>query len=101
YDAALKEFEITAATSPNNAEIYTYVGGIYRRQGRWRESIASFDRAQSLDPRNRHIAMLAANNHLYVRDWSAATACYTHALEIAPDGLGAKISLAYLEVFRN
>ncbi|HEY8649722.1 MAG TPA: FlgO family outer membrane protein, partial [Chthoniobacterales bacterium] len=31
YDAALKEFEVAAATSPNNAEIYTYVGGIYRR----------------------------------------------------------------------
>src|SRR5437870_9942184 len=32
YDAALKEFEVAAATSPNNAEIYTYVGGIYFRQ---------------------------------------------------------------------
>jgi TolB-like protein/DNA-binding winged helix-turn-helix (wHTH) protein/Flp pilus assembly protein TadD len=101
YNAALKEFEVAAATSPNNAEIYNYVAGIYRRQGRWREAIASFERALSLDPRNRHIAMLAANNHLFMRDWPAATACYTHALEIAPDGLGAKISLAYLEVFRN
>jgi serine/threonine protein kinase/Tfp pilus assembly protein PilF len=101
YDAALKEFEVAAAASPNNAEIYNYVAGIYRRQGRWREAIANFERALSLDPRNRHIAMVAANNHLFMRDWPAATACYTHALEIAPDGLGAKISLAYLEVFRN
>ena len=53
YDAALKEFEVAAATSPNNAEIYNYVAGIYRRQGRWRESVASFERALSLDPRNR------------------------------------------------
>ena len=52
YDAALKEFELAAATSPNNAEIYDYVGGIYRRQGRWREAVASFERALSLDPRN-------------------------------------------------
>ena len=52
YDAALKEFEVAAATSPNNAEIYDYVAGIYRRQGRWRESVASFERALSLDPRN-------------------------------------------------
>ncbi len=101
YDAALKEFEVAAATSPNNAEIYTYVGGIYRRQGRWRESVASFERALSLDPRNRHIAMLAGNNHLFLRDWPAATACYNRALEIAPDGAGAKIGLAYLEVVRN
>ena len=101
YDAALKEFEVAAATSPNNAEIYIYVGGIYRRQGRWRESVASFERALSLDPRNRHIAMIAGNNHLFMRDWPAAAACYNRALEIAPDCAGPKVGLAYLEVFRN
>ena len=42
----------------------TYVGGIYRRQGRWREAVASFERALSLDPRNARIANFAANNHL-------------------------------------
>lgn len=101
YDAALKEFEIAATTSPNNAEIYGYVAGIYRRQGRWRESIASFDRALSLDPRNRQIAFLAANNYLRVRDWAAATAGFHRALAIAPDSVLPKIGLAYLEVFRH
>ena len=101
YDAALKEFEVAAATSPNNAEIYNYVGGIYRRQGRWRESVASFERALSLDPRNCSIAFLAGNNHLFLRDWPAAAACYNRALEIAPDFAAPKIGLAYLEVFRN
>src|SRR5450432_1331572 len=101
YDAALKEFEVAAATSPNNAEIYNYVAGIYRRQGRWRESVASFERAMSLDPRNREVALFAGNNHLFMRDWPAATACYDRALEIAPDFVAPKIGLAYLEVFRN
>src|SRR5205809_3078414 len=84
YDAALKEFEVAAATSPNNAEIYNYVGGIYRRQGRWREAVASFDRAQSLDPRNCNIAFFAGNNHLFLRDWPAATPAYNRALQIWP-----------------
>ena len=101
YDAALKEFEVAAATSPNNAEIYNYVGGIYRRQGRWRDSVASFERALSLDPRNCDIVFFAANNHLFMRDWTAATAGYNRALEIAPDLVFPKIGLAYLEVFRN
>jgi tetratricopeptide (TPR) repeat protein len=101
YDAALKEFEVAAAASPNNAEIYTYVGGIYRRQGRWREAVASFERALSLDPRNARIAFRSAMNHLYVRDWAAAAACYTRALEINPDDLDPEIILACLEVFRN
>ena len=101
YDAALKEFEVAAATSPNNAEIYNYVAGIYRRQGRWRESVASFERAMSLDPRNREVAFFAGNNHLFMRDWPAAMACYDRALEIAPDFVAPKIGLAYLEVFRK
>src|SRR6266567_882860 len=101
YDAALKEFEVAAATSPNNSEIYIYVAGIYRRQGRWRESVASFQRALSLDPRNRSVAFNAGNNHLFMRDWPAAAADYNRALEISPDFLRPKIGLAYLEVFRN
>lgn len=101
YDAALKEFQVAAATSPNNAEIYSYIGGIYRRQGRWRESIASFERALSLDPRNRGFAFMAANNYLFVRDWPAATAGFNRALAIKPDFVLPKIGLAYLEVFRN
>ena len=101
YDAALKEFEVAAATSPNNAEIYSYVAGIYRRQGRWRESVASFERALSLDPRNRSLAVQAGNNHLFMRDWPAAAAGFNRALEIAPDFAAPKVGLAYLEVFRN
>jgi tetratricopeptide (TPR) repeat protein len=101
YDAALKEFEIAAATSPNNAHIYKYVGGIYRRQGRWRDAVASFDRAISLDPLNPAITQLAANNHIYLRDWAAAAAGYTRTLEIEPESMVSRSALAYLEVFRN
>jgi TolB-like protein/DNA-binding winged helix-turn-helix (wHTH) protein/Tfp pilus assembly protein PilF len=101
YDAALKEFEVAAATSPNNAEIYGYIGGIYRRQGRWDESVASFERARSLDPRNGVIAFMAANNYLFVRDWAGASASFNRALAARPDYVLPKIGLAYLEVFRN
>jgi TolB-like protein/DNA-binding winged helix-turn-helix (wHTH) protein/Flp pilus assembly protein TadD len=101
YDAALKEFEVAAAASPNNAEIYGYVGGIYRRQGHWRESIKSFERAFELDPRNRILAFQAANNFLLVRDWTAAAAAFHRALAVARDFRPSMIGAAYLEVFRN
>jgi TolB-like protein/DNA-binding winged helix-turn-helix (wHTH) protein/Tfp pilus assembly protein PilF len=101
YDAALKEFEIAAATSPNNAEIYGYIAGIYRRQGRWRQSIASIERARSLDPRNGGIAFMAANNYLFVRDWASASAGFNRAVAVRPDFVLPKIGLAYLEVFRD
>lgn len=101
YDEALKELEIAATTAPNNAEIYAYISGIYRRQGRWRESIATVERALLLDPRNRVVAFSVGNNYLFVRDWPAAAAGFKRALALAPGSVFPKIGLAYLEVFRN
>jgi serine/threonine protein kinase/Tfp pilus assembly protein PilF len=101
YAAALREFSVAAATSPNEPDILSYIAGIQRRQGLWRESLATFQRAQDLDPRNRQIIILAARNHLLVRDWPGATACYNRALEIAPDSVHAKVGLASIELFQN
>jgi len=101
YDAALKEFEIAAAASPNNAEIYRYVGGIYRRQGRWRDSLVAIDRAQSLDPRNVEIAFHAAFSRFYVRDWTAAGAGLHRTLELEPNDANSMMALAYLSLFQH
>lgn len=101
YPAALKEFSIAKKTSPNEPDILHYIAGIYRRQGRWRESLASDQRAQELDPRNSRIVVMTAVNHMLVRDWPAATGYFNRALEIAPASASARIGLAYLEVFRN
>jgi serine/threonine protein kinase/tetratricopeptide (TPR) repeat protein len=101
YAAALKEFSIAAATNPSETDVLHYMAGIYRRQGRWRESLATYQRALDLDPRNGNILVTTAVDFMLVRDWSAAAACYNRALEIAPNSAQVTIGLAYLEVFRN
>jgi TolB-like protein/Tfp pilus assembly protein PilF len=101
YAAALKEFSIAAATLPNEPDIFRFIGAIYRRQGRWRESLATYQRAQDRDPRNRYAILASADTDLFVRDWAGATAHYDRDLEIEPNSVVAKISLAYIEVFRN
>ena len=55
-------------------------GACYREQGRWREAIANYQRAQELDPRNSEIAVLSARNYRLVRDWPAAEKSLYHAL---------------------
>jgi TolB-like protein/class 3 adenylate cyclase/Flp pilus assembly protein TadD len=101
FDPALKELFIAEKTSPNNAEIFWYSAAIYRNQGRWRESLASAQRAQNLDPRNAQIALYVAYNHCLVRDWPTGAAGFNRLLEIAPDSVFGRIALAYLEVIRN
>jgi tetratricopeptide (TPR) repeat protein len=97
----VETFSTTAATSLNEPNILSYIAGIYRRQGRWRESLATFQRAEELDPRNRDVNTMAALAHLFVRDWAGASAGYKRGLKIAPGSAVSKIGLAYLELFRN
>jgi TolB-like protein len=70
--STLKELALAETTSPNNGEIFWLRGACYRQQGRWREAIANYQRAQDLDPRNSEIAILNARNYRMVRDWPAA-----------------------------
>ena len=92
YDAALKELSIAAQAIPNDPEMLEGMGVLYRRQGRWREALATFRRAQELDPRVPHheVAQTAA----MLRDWHTATVEYRHALELAPDDVYIKEILA-------
>lgn len=101
YPAALKELSIAASKSPNDTSVLRQMGRIYRRQGRWRESLAAMERSLELDPRNGHAALELGYEFLYLRDWPKATATFNRALEIEPDSAAAKIALSLLEVFRN
>ena len=107
YDAALKELAIAAASSPNNTEILDFTGAIFRRQGRWREALANFERAQSLDPRNPYSDATDRDLpgiYIALRDWPAAAAAYRHLIEISPENepqhVGAETGLAYVEFVR-
>ena len=92
---------IAATASPNNAEAWTYTGLIYRRQGRWRDALASFARAENLDPRNAEPAHQAPATYLCLRDWKAAVAGYNHLLGIAPDSITSMLRLACAEISRD
>ncbi len=99
FDGALKQFSIAAQTMSNDPELLTYLGTIYRRQGRWREAMAEFQHAQELDPRNFHGDR--ASTYTILRNWPAARAEYRHQLEVKPEDEETKMSLAWLAVFAD
>src|SRR5882762_3077146 len=55
YERALTEFEIAKRDLPNQAEAYSAIAAIQRRQGKWAESNANFEKAVSLDPKNANV----------------------------------------------
>src|SRR4029077_8030054 len=52
YARATEQYQKLAKLQPNNAVVYSSLGLIERRKGRWAECIANFRRAVELDPAN-------------------------------------------------
>src|SRR5881227_1073694 len=55
YERALSEFEIARRDLPNETDAYSAIAAIQRRQGKWVESTANFEKAVSLDPKNANV----------------------------------------------
>ena len=96
YDAALKEFAIAGAASPNDSEILDSSGFIYRRQGRWRDALAMFERAQNLDPRRAHFDG-APGTLRALRQWAPAADAYNRSLQLEPNLMDGWVGLAYVQ----
>jgi len=88
YDAAQKEFEIAQRGLPNESEVYLALGAIQRRQGKWAESTANFEKAASLNPKESWPLQNLAQNYQVLRDFDAANKTIDRGLKVDPSGLG-------------
>jgi TolB-like protein/Flp pilus assembly protein TadD len=84
YERALAEFEIAKRDLPNQAEAYMAIGAIQRRQGKWVESTANFEKAAALDPKNAKILTQLALNYMAVLNFDAADKTLDRAIAAAP-----------------
>ncbi len=94
YARATAQYEKLAQLQPNNPTVYSSLGLIQRRQGRWRECIANFRRATALDPANVSIQRNALQIALMCRRWDDARAAHQRLIKIAPDPLREQLDAA-------
>ncbi len=87
YGLAKTTFERVSKMLPGNSEAPMYLGANARRQGNWNESIAYFEKALVLDPRNVQLLIGAAHIYTDSRQFSAALKFYDRALDIMPNDL--------------
>lgn len=52
YERAHAELAIALRATPNDAEVWDGMAAVNRRQGRWDDAVANFERARQLDPHN-------------------------------------------------
>src|SRR5436853_1306938 len=90
YQAALNEFAIAKRSLPNSAEVCMAIGSIERRQGKWAESTANFEKAASLSPKDAWILVNLGDNYRANKNFEAADKIFDRAIEAAPSSLYAR-----------
>jgi TolB-like protein/Flp pilus assembly protein TadD len=99
YERALREFGTAQQYLPNDSNIGALVAAIRRRQGRWEESLALYERAGKLDPQNPNITRNLVYTYSALRQWPKARRAAERWCQMAPDSLVAKIQMGYLAFF--
>ena len=66
---------------------------VYRRRGEWERSLADFQRAQELDPRDAQIPSNIGQTYLALRLWKDAERAELRALAIDPHNATAAVFL--------
>src|SRR5207247_4060927 len=72
YDHALKHFAWVQERRPNDPEVFTAIGFIRRRQGRWAEAVSDLARATELDPRNHSLFVELGETYRLLHRYSDA-----------------------------
>ena len=85
YELARTEVAIAQQATPNDADVWDAAAAIDRRQGRWDDAIANFERARELDPRNSSVLWNLAETYACVGRYEEAERGFAEGLAVNPD----------------
>jgi TolB-like protein/Flp pilus assembly protein TadD len=89
YQRALNEFEIAKRDLPNEADAYSAIAAIQRRQGKWAESNANFEKSASLNPKDASVLFNFGMNYMAERDFETADKLFDRAIAVEPRSFAA------------
>jgi TolB-like protein/class 3 adenylate cyclase/Flp pilus assembly protein TadD len=87
YENALKEFGRALELQPNSNSAAQLSAYIYRRQGRWKSSLAQLAKCEERDPQDALLAGNVASSFAALRMWPEAKRASSRALAIDPHNL--------------
>src|SRR5438309_8072587 len=90
YERALSEFEIAKRDLPNEADAYSAIAAIQRRQGKWVESTANFEKAVSLDTKNANVLFNLGLNYMAQRDFETDDKIFDRAIAADPQAFASR-----------
>ena len=87
YARATDQYQKLARLQPNDPTVFSSLGLIQRRQGRWAESLVNLRRAVELDPANVSSARALLSSFQYVRRWDDARIMHNRIVALLPGQL--------------
>jgi TolB-like protein/DNA-binding winged helix-turn-helix (wHTH) protein/Tfp pilus assembly protein PilF len=99
YGAALQELDAVREQLPSNVDLHRVYSGIFRRTGRWEESLESAAKAIELDPMHVELMWNQSATLLAMRRFDEAREMIQRAISIAPDLPNLRALSAYIERF--
>jgi tetratricopeptide (TPR) repeat protein len=85
YSLAKASFDRVSKLLPGNSEAPKALATVARRQGHWDESVAYWEEALALDPRNTQLLTDAGDTYAMLRQFPAALKLYDRVLDITPN----------------
>lgn len=85
YELARTELAIAQTAAPNDAEVWDALATVDRRQGRWGDAIANFEKAKELDPRNPSVLWNLAETYACLGREDEAALGFASGIEVKPD----------------
>ena len=96
YGAAKTTFERVSKMLPSSSEVPYALAIVARREGHWDQSVAYWEQALALDPRNVELLNLAAETYDLLRQFPTALKLYDRVLDITPNDPDVMASKAHI-----
>jgi TolB-like protein/Tfp pilus assembly protein PilF len=101
YDLARKQLALAQQATPNDAEVWDGTAAVDRRQGRWPDAVANFEKAWQLDPRNASVIWNLAETYACLGRYDDARRVFARGLEVNPNAYLFALAEAAIDIKEN
>ena len=85
YEPALREYNEAIRLQPNNADAYSGIGAVQRRQGKAQQAVKSFKKVYEFDPRSFQSTFEVGNTYILLREYEKAIQMIDRAISLNPE----------------
>ncbi len=101
YDLARQEIALARRATPNDAEVWDAAAAVDRRQGRWENAVANFEKARQLDPRNASVIWNLSETYSCLRRYPEAQRGFAEGLLVNPHAHLFSIATAAIDLRKD